>query len=298
MKNFAIFRRFRLNLGVFNASADGASEWFRVFYRGKAYDVIIFQFQGVFAPPPCPLLTPMRGGRWRDSSENFWVFCGKTACDIIVSKIQGELQLLVQYFAWLDWLHFLQWRPGYGRLAWLDTRLKQTPAVRLLWTFHRRHRRRLYTDLGLINTPRVSGQWAKTTTSWAPAGLQFENDNVTYCSPTEHPKIFALAIYPLKFDLKQRKKKNAKYFGLRLGRTQNGHFFSGAPKNCQLFRCWWFCPPLEKFLRAPHNSILYVALCNLLVKVTTWLIFCLSRWHLKRLKQKTSFLPFYCSNVK
>ena len=62
-KNFAIFRRFRLNLGVFNASAEGASEKFRVFYRGTAHDVITFKFQGGIRPPPCsPLLTPMGAG--------------------------------------------------------------------------------------------------------------------------------------------------------------------------------------------------------------------------------------------
>ena len=42
--NNAIFRRFGLNLSVFHASAEGASEKFRVFYRGTAYDVIIFKF--------------------------------------------------------------------------------------------------------------------------------------------------------------------------------------------------------------------------------------------------------------
>ena len=55
--NFAILRSFRLHLCVFNASAKGASEKFRVFYRGTAYDVITFKFQGGIRPPP--LLTPM-----------------------------------------------------------------------------------------------------------------------------------------------------------------------------------------------------------------------------------------------
>ena len=55
MKNFAIFRRFRLNLGVFNVSTEGASEKFRVFYRGTSvYDVIIFKFQGGGIRPPAP----------------------------------------------------------------------------------------------------------------------------------------------------------------------------------------------------------------------------------------------------
>ena len=55
MTNFAIFRRFRLIIGVFNVSAEGASEKFRALYRETAYDVIIFKFQGgAFAPPPAP----------------------------------------------------------------------------------------------------------------------------------------------------------------------------------------------------------------------------------------------------
>ena len=40
------FRRFRLNFRVFDASAEGASENFRVFFTGTAYDVIIFKFHG------------------------------------------------------------------------------------------------------------------------------------------------------------------------------------------------------------------------------------------------------------
>ena len=62
MTNFAIFRRFRLILGVFNASAEGASEKFRAFYRETAYDVIFFKFQGGgHSPPPAPpLVTPMQ----------------------------------------------------------------------------------------------------------------------------------------------------------------------------------------------------------------------------------------------
>ena len=55
MKKIVIFRRFRRNLGVFSASAEGASEKIRVFYRGTKYDVIIFKFQGgAFAPLPSP----------------------------------------------------------------------------------------------------------------------------------------------------------------------------------------------------------------------------------------------------
>ena len=38
-----LFRRFRLNLRAFDASAEGASEHFRVFSTATAYDVIIFK---------------------------------------------------------------------------------------------------------------------------------------------------------------------------------------------------------------------------------------------------------------
>ena len=58
MYYFAIFLRFRLNLGVIDASAECARQKFRVFYRGTAYDVILFKFQGVgvvvIRPPPRP----------------------------------------------------------------------------------------------------------------------------------------------------------------------------------------------------------------------------------------------------
>ena len=61
-RNFSrFFRRFRLNLRVFDASAGGASENFRVFSTGTAYDVIIFKFQegGTTAPGCPPLRAPM-----------------------------------------------------------------------------------------------------------------------------------------------------------------------------------------------------------------------------------------------
>ena len=45
-ENFSdFFRRSKLNFRVFDASAEGASEYFRVFSTGTAYDVIIFKFQ-------------------------------------------------------------------------------------------------------------------------------------------------------------------------------------------------------------------------------------------------------------
>ena len=51
---------FKLNLSVFHASAEGASEKFQVFYRQRADDIIIFKIQeGAFAPSCPPLLTPM-----------------------------------------------------------------------------------------------------------------------------------------------------------------------------------------------------------------------------------------------
>ena len=55
METLTIFRRFKLNLSVVNASAEGASEKFGVYYRRTAYDVIIFKFRGgAFAPLPPP----------------------------------------------------------------------------------------------------------------------------------------------------------------------------------------------------------------------------------------------------
>ena len=52
---------------MFHASAEGASEKFRVFNRGTAYDVIIFKFQGgAFAP----LLTPMASSHAVDICTN------------------------------------------------------------------------------------------------------------------------------------------------------------------------------------------------------------------------------------
>ena len=60
-KIFAIFRCFKLNLRVLDASAEGASENFRVFSTGTAYDVIIFKFQGggATAPGRLPLRASM-----------------------------------------------------------------------------------------------------------------------------------------------------------------------------------------------------------------------------------------------
>ena len=49
-KIFAIFRRLRLNLRVFDASKN-----FRIFCTEAAYDIIIFKFQGGATAPDCPL---------------------------------------------------------------------------------------------------------------------------------------------------------------------------------------------------------------------------------------------------
>ena len=57
MKILAIFGDFKLNLCVTIVSAEGASENFRVFYKGTTCDVIVSKFQGVHWHP---LLTPMR----------------------------------------------------------------------------------------------------------------------------------------------------------------------------------------------------------------------------------------------
>ena len=51
MKKYGNFRCFRLNLGVVKARAEVEKD--RVFYRGTAYDVIIFRFQrGGLRPSP------------------------------------------------------------------------------------------------------------------------------------------------------------------------------------------------------------------------------------------------------
>ena len=62
-KIFAIFRHFVQHLRVCYASAEGASENFKVFPTGTAYDVIIFKFQGGGATAPgCP---PPPGRLWK-----------------------------------------------------------------------------------------------------------------------------------------------------------------------------------------------------------------------------------------
>ena len=65
MENFVIFRCFRLNIGVLHVSAEGASEKFKIFYRGTAYDAIIFKFEGSIRPSPLSLLTSI-------SATPFW----------------------------------------------------------------------------------------------------------------------------------------------------------------------------------------------------------------------------------
>ena len=67
---FPIFRRFRLNLRVFDASAGGASENFRVFSTGTAYDVIVFKFQG---GGQLPQVAPLPSGcQWMRKSFAVW----------------------------------------------------------------------------------------------------------------------------------------------------------------------------------------------------------------------------------
>ena len=63
-KIFALLRHFRLHVRVFIASAEGASENVRVFYRRAAYDVIFFKFHGgkVLPLPPPPLRARMPMG--------------------------------------------------------------------------------------------------------------------------------------------------------------------------------------------------------------------------------------------
>ena len=71
-----------------------------------------------------------------------------------------------------------------------------------------------------------------------PLPLEFENDDVICCFRAKYPKMFARAFgarikYPL---IKSKAPKNCENF-----RSCLRHF-------CQSTR---FCPPLEKFLRAP-----------------------------------------------
>ena len=60
----------------------------------------------------------------------------------------------------------------------------------------------------------------------------------------------ALAIYTLYFSLKRAKKR--KNFRLRLRRAEKWSIFCTARrKRVNFLKRRWFCPPLEKFLRAP-----------------------------------------------
>ena len=54
MNILATFRRFKLNLGVIIANAEGAIQNFKVFYRGTIYNIIIFKFQWHSPPGPAP----------------------------------------------------------------------------------------------------------------------------------------------------------------------------------------------------------------------------------------------------
>ena len=60
-KCLRFFRRFRQTLRVLDASAEGSSENFRVVCTERAYDVIVFKFQGL---GNCPRLSPPSGRPW------------------------------------------------------------------------------------------------------------------------------------------------------------------------------------------------------------------------------------------
>ena len=64
----------------------------------------------------------------------------------------------------------------------------------------------------------------------------------------------ALAIDTLYFSLKLPKKR--KNFRLRLGRAEKWSIClcTARRKRVKFFKCWWFCPPLEKFLRVPMDA--------------------------------------------
>ena len=63
----------------------------------------------------------------------------------------------------------------------------------------------------------------------------------------------ALAIDTLYFSLKRREKR--KNFRLRLRRAEKwSDFCTARKKRVNFLKRWWFCPPLEKFLRAPMTA--------------------------------------------
>ena len=80
----------------------------------------------------------------------------------------------------------------------------------------------------------------------ALAPLEFEKKNdVICCRPTKYPKFslapVALSIDTIYFNLKLRKKKNAK-LSFALSARRQMVIFYGAAKTCQFFKCGWFCP--------------------------------------------------------
>ena len=64
------FRRFRLNLRVIDASAEGANENFKVFCRDTAYYLFIFKFQG---GGKLPQVAPPSGRLWVNVREAYWL---------------------------------------------------------------------------------------------------------------------------------------------------------------------------------------------------------------------------------
>ena len=81
--------------------------------------------------------------------------------------------------------------------------------------------------------------------------LEFENDDVICCSHGKYPKIFARAFGArIKYPYIESKtpKKSRKFSFAPSARQKVGHF-------CQSMR---FCPPSEKFLRAPMHVCLTI----------------------------------------
>ena len=88
----------------------------------------------------------------------------------------------------------------------------------------------------------------------ALAPLEVEKKDVICCRPTKYSTAFALDT--LYFSLKRRKITH-KFSFAPSARRKMVEFLCGAPKTCRLLKCRWFCPPLEKFLRAPMMTTLF-----------------------------------------
>ena len=76
--------------------------------------------------------------------------------------------------------------------------------------------------------------------------------------PTKYPKNFAHAFgarhtYPI-FQPETSQKRKFSLAPQTLRKNQS-IFCTARRKRVNFLKCWWFCPPLENFLRAPHGSL-------------------------------------------